>query len=451
MNIREEALAGTLSVRSVDQSSELKVVLPWCPQVPRKWNKAQVKRTFSIRLGKMLQNNPITSEDKQVRYLKALHVQWGNVTVDDLPEMWASPDEVSRFAVKQGDLLVCEGGEVGRAAVLGSINPPVIIQNALHRVRGKQDGEVRYLGYVLQLAVDAGWFEVLCNKATIAHLTSDKLGSLTIPLPTLDEQQTIAAFLDRETAKIDELIEKKQSLITLFAIKREAIIASAFTSHTSDSVRLPIKRLLTFTTSGSRGWAEFYSDEGDLFIQSGNLNRRLGLDLTVVQRIVPPEGAETQRTMIRRDDILVCITGAYTGNIAVVDFDPPRAFINQHVALLRVRHGIVARFVAYFLASSIGQGHFRASQYGGTKQGLGFEDIHSIPIPLPPLEDQVRIVRHLDSELQALEHAAAVVDKGILKLREYRSSLISATVTGQIDVRNYRHNPEAVSEVKRQG
>jgi len=259
------------------------------------------------------------------------------------------------------------------------------------------------------------------------------------PLPPLDEQREIARFLDREIAKLDGLIAKKQQLVTQLAIKREAKIAAVFTTQADDTVRLPIKRLLTFTTSGSRGWAEFYSDEGDLFIQSGNLNRRLGLDLSVVQRIKPPEGAEAQRTMIRRGDILVCVTGAYTGNVAVVDFDPPRAFINQHVALLRLRQRIAApKFVAYFLASSIGQGHFKACQYGGTKQGLGFEDIHSIAIPLLPLDKQLQIVRQLDSALRAIQEMTVITEAGVAKLREFRSSLVSVAVTGQVDVRNYR-------------
>lgn len=262
------------------------------------------------------------------------------------------------------------------------------------------------------------------------------------PIPPLDEQRSIATFLDGETAKVDELVDKKSRLISLLSNKREARIAAAVTAKIGDGKSVPIKRFLTFTTSGSRGWAEFYSDEGDLFIQSGNLNRRLGLDLSSVQKIIPPEGAEARRTMIRRDDILVCITGAYTGNVAVVDFDPPRAFINQHIALLRVdSRRAVPRFLAYLLASSFGQGHFKASQYGGTKQGLGFDDILSVVVSLPQLIEQERIVQELDSEIALIEQTSSKIEDCIRKLRQYRSAIVSAAVTGQIDVRNYR--PEA--------
>jgi type I restriction enzyme S subunit len=263
------------------------------------------------------------------------------------------------------------------------------------------------------------------------------IGDLPLLIPPEAEQHAIAAFLDQETARIDELVARKLRLIELLGEKRSAITASALT-HPSrrhhETVR--VKHLLRFTTSGSRGWAEFYADEGDLFIQSGNLDRRLGLDLTNVQRIVPPQGAEVERTRIRRFDVLVCITGAYTGNVCVVQDDLPRAFVNQHLALLRPRQErVVPRFLAYYLSSSIGQGYFRATQYGGTKQGLGFEDIHSIPVVLPSLDQQRAIVAELDRQRRQIEELATFTRGGIAQLSEYRSALISAAVTGKIDVR----------------
>ena len=203
--------------------------IEWLGQIPEHWDAIPVKRRYGIQLGKMLQNNPESDTDVSVPYAKALHVRWGKVDTSDLPDMWASPSEVKHFGVKSGDLLVCEGGEAGRAGIVDSAPAPCIIQNALHRVRGKGT-DVRFLQYVLQTVGSGGWFDVLCNKATIAHFTREKLAELRVPMPvSLAEQLSIDAFLDRETARIDALIEKINSSINLLREYRTALISAAVT------------------------------------------------------------------------------------------------------------------------------------------------------------------------------------------------------------------------------
>ena len=94
---------------------------PWQPCVSAKWREQQLKHAFSITLGKMLQNGPTASGDVEVPYLKAQHVQWDEIRVSDLPRMWASSAEIDALQLRKGDLLVCEGGDVGRSAILRSL------------------------------------------------------------------------------------------------------------------------------------------------------------------------------------------------------------------------------------------------------------------------------------------------------------------------------------------
>ena len=201
----------------------------WLLEIPSHWHVTKFKRYCDIQLGKMLQPQPNTLTDIQVRYLKAMHVQWEKIDVSDFPEMWASKKEIEKFGIKTGDLLVCEGGEVGRTAILKNIDDDCIIQNALHRIRGNENTFAPYINYLMRHIADAKWFEILCNKATIAHLTGEKLGELGLPLPTHNEQQTIAHFLDYKTAQIDALIAKKQALLEKLAEKRTALIIHAVT------------------------------------------------------------------------------------------------------------------------------------------------------------------------------------------------------------------------------
>ena len=94
---------------------------PWQPCVSAKWREQQLKHAFSITLGKMLQNGPTASGDVEVPYLKAQHVQWDEIRVFDLPRMWASSAEIDALQLRKGDLLVCEGGDVGRSTILRSL------------------------------------------------------------------------------------------------------------------------------------------------------------------------------------------------------------------------------------------------------------------------------------------------------------------------------------------
>ena len=200
----------------------------WLGEIPAHWEVKSACFDYEIQLGKMLQPEAAMSKDQEAQYFKAQHVQWESVRTDGLPTMWASKSDLAKYGVMKGDLLVCEGGEVGRAGIVHDLIDSVIIQNALHRVRSRK-ADLRFLMFTLEHAASRHWFEILCNRATIAHFTGEKFGSLKIPSPPLPEQRAISAFLDRETGRIDQLIEKKQRLAELLKEKRAALISHAVT------------------------------------------------------------------------------------------------------------------------------------------------------------------------------------------------------------------------------
>jgi type I restriction enzyme S subunit len=197
-----------------------------------------------------------------------------------------------------------------------------------------------------------------------------------------------------------------------------------------------VKNIARFVTSGSRGWAKYYSDEGPLFLRIGNLNSgSIDLHLGDVQFVRPPRGAEGERTRVRADDVLISIT-ALIGAVGVVPSGIPEAFVNQHLALVRPLHQCVySRWLGYCVLSRVGQEQLLAELYGGTKDGLGLEDIRSLMVLLPPLDEQWWIVEFLDEEGERIEALIAKIGEAIDRLKEYRTALISATVTGKIDVR----------------
>lgn len=285
------------------------------------------------------------------------------------------------------------------------------------------------------------------------RLYPDVFGSLNCCLPPLPEQREIAGLLDRETGKIDALVAEQERLLELLKEKRQAVISHAVTKGLNPNAPLKpsgldwlgdvpahwdtrrVKSVSTFLTSGPRGWSERISEVGELFIQSGDLNDTLGLDLETAKRVQVEGDAETARTQLRNGDVVVCITGAKTGNVAICSGLSETAYVNQHLCLVRPSEEVVPRFLGMLLKSRVGATYFDLSQYG-LKQGLSLENVKEAPVPLPPLSEQRAIVAHLDAATAQFDALTAAVERALALLQERRTALISAAVTGQIDVRS---------------
>lgn len=202
--------------------------IEWLGEVPEHWDIAKVGNGFSIQLGKMLQPDQDKDTDVLVPYLKAINVQWDVISVDEETQMWASPDEIGKYGVRRGDLLVCEGGEVGRASMLTDDIGIFIIQNALHRVRSKNNN-TEYLKFLLQVAANQSWFDILCNKATIAHFTREKFSDLLIPYPPHEEQAAIVRYLTVILRDTQLLLDRIAESIILLREYRSSLIRHAVT------------------------------------------------------------------------------------------------------------------------------------------------------------------------------------------------------------------------------
>jgi type I restriction enzyme S subunit len=149
---------------------------------------------------------------------------------------------------------------------------------------------------------------------------------------------------------------------------------------------------LSFTTSGSRGWAEFYTAEGTRFIRSLDVRMNSFSDGDAVF-VDPPQNAEADRTRVKTGDVLLTITGSRIGRVAPVPERLSGAFISQHVAILRLKPGLLPIFLSMFLSLEVGgQREIARAQYGQTKPGLNLRQIHEFRIPLPPLDFQKKLI-----------------------------------------------------------
>jgi len=200
----------------------------WLGDVPAHWSIPPIYLRYSSELGKMLDNSRITGEHL-IPYVRNVDVQWGSINLTDLPEMDIPESEYPRYTVAAGDLLICEGGEVGRTAIVSKVEGILGFQKALHRLRPLSNEEnTAFMYFTLLWAASSGVFS-LNGLSTISHLTGEQLRKYRFPKPPIAEQTAIAAFLDRETAKIDDLVAEQRNLIGLLKEKRQALISHAVT------------------------------------------------------------------------------------------------------------------------------------------------------------------------------------------------------------------------------
>ncbi|MEZ9558808.1 restriction endonuclease subunit S, partial [Vibrio splendidus] len=198
------------------------------------------------------------------------------------------------------------------------------------------------------------------------------------------------------------------------------------------------KHLLKFVTSGSRGWAEYYSDSGSLFFRIANLTRdTIEPKLSSIQFVTPPQGAEGQRSKIKLNDLLISIT-ADLGSVCVADSSISEGFVSQHVSLCRPNSLVAsARWLAYFVLSDASKEQLLGSGYGGTKVQLSLEDIRELVIAFPPQNEQCEIANFIDDKLSQFELLTEKAQSAIELMKERKTALISAAVTGKIDVRDW--------------
>lgn len=204
----------------------------WLGEVPAHWEVCKLNFRYSIELGKMLDEKRIRGKSL-VRYLRNQDVQWGYINTEDLPEMDIEISERDRYTVKNGDLLVCEGGDIGRAAIWRGNDNEIGYQKALHRVRPRvnERDTPEFFYFVLVAAKHRGVFNETDNKATIPHLTGEKFRQYRFAFPPIEEQREIVDYLAHIESQYRILKSKLERSTILLDQYRQALITAAVTGQ----------------------------------------------------------------------------------------------------------------------------------------------------------------------------------------------------------------------------
>ena len=424
----------------------------WLSDVPAHWEVRRLKYLATVNDEALPET---TDPDTEITYVDIGNVDSvrGITGTEDL--MFEDAPSRARRIVRQGDIIVSTVRTYLKAiARIESTDVNLIVSTgfAVVRPRHLDDAFVAY-------ALSSPYFveRVVAHSTGVSYpaINASELACLDIAFPPLLEQRAIAAFLDRETVKIDALVSREERLIELLQEKRTAFITRAVTQGLDPNAPMKdsgvewlgeipahwevkrLKYLVGKIGSGKtpRGGADRYVDDGVMLLRSQNVHFGK-LHLGDVAYIDSDTDAEMAGSRIGEGDVLLNITGASLGRSCVARLEGIDANVNQHVCILRPdQQQDKSEFLAYSLESRSLQDQIFNNENGVSRDALNFEQIGDLVFARPAISEQQTIAAFLDRESAKLDALIAKVRQAIDRLRELRTALISAAVTGRIDVR----------------
>jgi type I restriction enzyme S subunit len=324
--------------------------------------------------------------------------------------------------LEKGDILIARLPEpLGRACIFpleGAYITAVDI--AILRIKDISINP-QYIMYLINSSTFRSQIKQYESGTTRKRISRKNLEKIEFSLPNLEIQNRIVARIEELFSKLDKAVDTLKTTKEQLAVYRQAVLKDAFSDfEKKDSIR----NLTTVVTSGSRGWAKYYSENGALFVRIGNLTHSgIDIDFSDIQHITPPDNAEGIRTRLQPNDVLVSIT-ADLGSIGFVSKKGEEAYINQHIALVRFQNSAQGRFMAWYLRSEYGQKDLLKNKRGGGKLGLGLDDIRDTPVPIVDDVTAKETVDKIEEQLSVCNSIEKTVDTALAQTDAMRQSIL---------------------------
>ena len=361
---------------------------------------------------------------------------------------------LEKYTVVAPDDIVVNGLNLNydlKSLRIAKVREDGIITSAYIVLRPRNGANASYYNYYLK-ALD---FQKIFHGMGVGirlTLSYNELRSMLLPVPSTNEQQRIASYLDRKCAEIDSLVELQEQMIAQLTDYKQSVITEAVTKGLNPEAELvssgidwigdvpktwKIVKLSLLTTkigSGSTptGGASIYVNEGVKFLRSQNIFFE-GLDLSEVAHITDEIDEEMKGTRVMPGDVLINITGGSIGRCFYADNSLGRANVNQHVSIIRPNK-IDTHFLKYYLQSFVGQFQVSLLQNGGNREGLSAAALSNFKILLPTKEEQSSISKYLDAKCHEIDTLISIKRQKIETLKEYKKSIIFEAVTGKTNI-----------------
>lgn len=422
--------------------------------IPENWKWTRLPEIATSCLGKTLNKNTDVGEDKA--YLCSINVYWTGIDLNNVKHAKFSTNDISKYRLQDGDLLICEGGDIGRAAIWHG-NSEMYYQNALHRVRFYGNISQQYFLYVLMLLKRNGTLENVSKGMTIKHLVKESLYSIIFPIPPLAEQHRIVARVEELMAKIDELEKVENELNTLHKAfpgdMKAALLQAAMQGKLTEQLRedgnvdellLAIEKErneliakkeikkddlenltdIPFDVPESWRWVKLnniviknikrgksptYAPNSHILVFAQKCNTKAGYINMDLALFLDENKAKKYPNSEYMQDADTVINSTGNGTLGRVGFyresDNPRHFPvvpDSHVTVVRTSSKLNKKYVMYCLKYF--QPYFEKKCTGSTNQTeLGVDIVKNLPFPVPPIKEQQRIVEKLDKLLPSCD------------------------------------------------
>ena len=375
-------------------------------------------------------------------------------TSEDLITQQALDETGIKLITPQVVLVVVRGMILAHSFPVAVTTVPVTINQDMKALRLIDGVDSFYFAWALH-GLARGIIATVVEEA--AHGTRairmDQWRNLVCPMPLYREQRTIAAFLDRETAKIDALVTRKERLIELLQEKRTALITRAVTRGLDPNVSMEdsgaewlgeipahwdVKRLWHLTPSERKIMYGIVLpgpdvDDGVPIVKGGDVTASR-LKLGTLSRTTFEIESHYIRSRLTSGDLVYAIRGSI-GEVEMVPAELNGANLTQDAARVAYTRNTHGSWLMYALRSKVVFSQLEAGALGATIKGINIRDLKRALIPVPPKSEQKRISSVLDIETAGFDTLSARVHEAVDHLREFRTALISAAVTGKIDVR----------------
>lgn len=405
-------------------------------RLPHGWRLVTIDDVCEIQLGKMLSPAAKTNSRPR-RYLRNANVLWNRFDLSSLLEMDFSEEEEKRFELRAGDVLVCEGGEPGRAAVWEGQTSPCFYQKALVRLRPKASQiDPCFLVFRLWAGSFAGEFTGSHAKTTIAHLPAIRLARLPIPLPSLEEQRRIARVLAEEISVIKRAHAAAEAQLALARALPSAHLRAIFGSH--EAQRWPCRPLgevseivsgitLGRPLNGSRTRRVPYLRVAN--VKDGYL------DLSDVYEIEASE-AEIDKLRLRQSDLLLTEGGDpdKLGRGTIWRDELHECVHQNHI--FRVRFDL-AQFVPDFVSAQVASPYGKAYFFSHAKRTTGIATINrrvlaAFPLMIPPRTEQERIADALAARIAEAGRLRRALETQLSDVNAIPHALLRRAFSGEL-------------------
>lgn len=434
----------------------------WLGEVPSHWSVTTVKRlTSRISSGKTPFGGSETYVDEGVVFLRSQNVYDEGLRLDDVVFISEDVDETMAMSrVRPGDILLnITGASIGRSCLVPAEFPSANVNQHVCAVRVADAAQAPFVGWIFKSEPIKNQIDFAQNGAAREGLNFDQIGQMVLSIAPLQEQEAIANFLDRETAKIDALIAEQEKLLTLLAEKRQATISHAVTRGLNPNAPMKdsgvpwlgevpahweITSLGRISVSrcdgpfGSGIKSDHYTEEGALVVRLQNIR---AYAFNIGEPVYLDQGyfeTSLRGHEVAGGDLLVAGLGDdnnLLGRACVAPDGLGAALVKADCFRFRLREEMA---LPHFVAMQLSAGAaFDAGVMatGTTRSRMPLGVMASRKVALPPLHEQSEVITVVDAKVSKFDVLKEEAEAGIALLKERRSALIAAAVTGKIDVR----------------